>query len=324
MKVAVTGASGFVGLNLVSLLHQAGHQVRALDHIPSPYWPKDVEYHPVDVLEASTLRPALDGTEVVYHLAARITLLERDDLAWRLNTEGAKNTAEAALACGVRRYVHCSSVHAFNQFGPPIIDEITQRSTAAELPLYDRSKHAGELEVIKVIDQGLDAVIVNPSGLIGPVDYGPSRINGVLLDAARGRVPVVVAGGFDWADVRDVASGMISAASHGRTGENYLLGGHFLTLLELTRMAARAAGRRGPAGALALGLVEPILPLIERISKRFGSDVVSVASVGAIASTPQVNSSRAEQELGYRTRPIEETVTDLVAFFVSSGMLQRP
>ena len=175
----------------------------------------------------------------------------------------------------------------------------------------------------KVVDAGLDAVICNPTGVYGPVDYGPSRINGMLRSSARGLVPMVIAGGFDLVDVRDVALGLVAAADKGRTGENYLLTGHMTTIHDAFKMAAAAAGKRGPRFALPMGVIKPILPVAEWIGSRFGSDLVSKAAMGALLAAPVVDGSKAKSELGYSPRPTTETIGDLVEFFRASGQLKR-
>lgn len=327
MKVAVTGASGFVGTNLVDLLLLDGHEVVAIDRA----FPPDLEARPrmtavvADILDPEGMRDALTGVEVVYHLVAVITLAHRNDHAWQINTEGVRVVAEAALEAGVARMVHCSSIHSFDQHAPiGPLDEDCVRSESLDLPVYDRSKYAGELALQTVIDRGLDAVICNPTAVFGPADTAPmSRINGILRDAARGRVPAFIRGGFDFVDVRDVAAGLVAAADKGRTGENYLLGGHYHPMVDLTRDIARRCGRRGPVVALPLSGLAAMMPVVEPISAAFGSDLITRASLAALTASPRVDCSKASDELGYRPRPTDETISDLASHFVGAGQLAR-
>ncbi|GGN69277.1 NAD-dependent epimerase/dehydratase [Nocardia rhizosphaerihabitans] len=315
MKVAVTGAAGYLGTNLIPQLVERGHEVVAIDRAAPTTSDPAVTWVSGDVLDPASMRTALAGAEVVYHLVALITLAEKNDLAWRVNTEGVRVTAEAALEVGVRRFVHTSSIHAFDQYrAGGHIDETTVRSTDPALPVYDRSKWAGEQALRSVIERGLDAVIVNPTGVYGPVDYPErlSRLNRIAADAMRGRVPVMIGGGFDLVDVRDVAHGLILAGEKGRTGENYLLGGYMTALIDLCRMAAARTGAKGPRFAIPAKALGAVLPVVEPISKRLGSDILSKAALGAILSAPVVDHGKAERELGYRPRPTEETVADLV------------
>ncbi len=326
MRVAVTGAGGFVGVNLVRHLLERGDEVLAIDRVRSDKVESpELSWVDADVLDLDAMRSALEGVELVYHLVAKITLAAEDDFAWTLNTKGVRTVAEAALAAGVRRMVHCSSIHAFDQYScGGAIDESTPRSTDPTLPVYDRSKWAGEEELHAVIDAGLDAVVCNPTGVYGPADYAPlSRFNVMLRNAARGLMPVAIQGGFDFVDVRDVAAGLAAAAEKGRTGENYLLHGHEVTMVDASRLSAHFAGRRGPALTVPLRVLEAVLPLLEPIGRRLGSDILSGAAVGAVKACPVVDGSKAETELGYSARPTEQTIRDLVTFFVESGQLAR-
>lgn len=321
MKVAVTGAAGFVGSNLVDLLVEQGHDVIAVDRIPADHWPTHgVTFFKGDVLDSESMENAFTGVEIVYHMVAMITLKHQDETAWNLNTKGVRVVAEAALKTGVRRLVHCSSVHSFDQYDcGGYLNEASARSEAADIPVYDRSKWAGEQELQKVIAKGLDAVICNPTGVYGPTDYGTlSRLNSMLRDSARGRVPAVITGGFDLVDVRDVVIGLTLAAEKGRTGENYLLTGHMLNMKWAFNMAAKITGRRGPIVAFPISWITAILPVAEPICQKFGSDVISRAAMGALIAQPEVDGSKASSELGYQPRRASETIQDLITFFISS------
>jgi dihydroflavonol-4-reductase len=317
MRAVVTGATGFVGQNLVRHLRAEGVTVGTIDVRPlGSTEVEGTEHTLTDLRDQAVLETAFADADIVFHLAAKITLLARDAEAWETNVHGAATIARAALARGVPRLVHCSSVHAFDlSRSRGHLDEQSPRSTSDDRPVYDRSKAAGEAEVRKVIDAGLDAVIVNPTAIYGPIDVGPSRVNRVLQLAARGRVPFVVGGGFDFVDVRDVVLGIVAAARHGRTGESYLLGGQRETALELARRAAQTTGHRGPRWAIPLRLIAPFAPLGERVGRIFGSDAFTKASVSTLAENPVVDVSKAARELAYVPRSLDDTIEDLVRSF---------
>ncbi|WP_068268975.1 NAD-dependent epimerase/dehydratase family protein [Aldersonia kunmingensis] len=324
MKVAVTGAAGFVGVNLVEQLLADGHEVVAIDRVRSKVLTAEgVTWVDADILDVDSMVRAFDGVEVVYHLVAVITLAHKDDIAWRVNTEGVRTVAEAALTVGARKLVHCSSLHAFDQYHlGSALNESSARATGADLPVYDRSKWQGEVELLKVADRGLDAVICNPTGIYGPADYGLSRMNAMLRDAGRGRMPVGIKASFDMVDVRDVAAGLILASEKGVQGENYLLTGYRADLTELFRIAARSMGRRGPLFALPLKALELVLPIAEPIGSRIGSDVFTKAAIETLLTSPVVDGSKAARVLGYKPRPTEETMRDFVTFLVGSGQMR--
>ncbi|GAA3039710.1 NAD-dependent epimerase/dehydratase family protein [Gordonia defluvii] len=329
MRVAVTGAAGFVGTNLIDELISDGHDVVAIDRdIPSEqrHPAQRCEWREVDIFDADALTASFAGVDRVYHLVAMITLKQEDPIAWRVNTEGVTTVARAALAAGVERFVHCSSIHSFDQYScGGHIDESSPRSTDTAIPVYDRSKWAGEQKLRAVIADGLDAVIVNPSGVYGPTDgtYGRplSRINGILRDAARGFVPVFIDGAFDLVDVRDVARGLILAGERGRTGENYIIGGEHVRLIDALREAARLTGRPRAQFAIPTSVLNVVITLIEPIGHLFGSDLVSRASLAALQAAPTIDISKARDELGYTPRPNRQTIADLVDFFAETGRL---
>ena len=324
MRVAVTGAAGFVGGNLLQQLVEQGHEVVAIDRTSSPHAPDGVRWVQASVLEPGEMRAALDGVEVVYHLVAMITLRMQDEAAWRLNTEGVRVVARAARDAGVRQVVHLSSIHAVDPDRGDVIDATAPRAARPEIPVYDRSKWAGEQELRMVVDDGLDATICNPTGVWGPADHGAalSRLNRLAHTAARGRMPAFVSkAGFDLVDVRDVATGVMLAAEKGRTGENYLLGGEFAPIIDAMRLSAQAAGKAGPRVAVPIGALAAIMPVLEPINARLGSDVLSKAALGPLFASPLVDISKARNELGYAPRSMATTATELVRFFAESGRL---
>ncbi len=329
MRVAVTGAAGFVGTNLINQLVADGHDVVAIDReVPAdPTTPAQrCTWHEIDIFDTAAMTEVFTGVDRVFHLVAMITLKQEDPVAWRVNTEGVGSVARAALAAGVGRFVHCSSIHSFDQYrAQGRLDENSPRSADESIPVYDRSKWAGEQELRAVIAEGLDAVIANPTGVYGPVDglggRPLSRVNGMLRDAARGFVPVFVEGGFDFVDVRDVAIGLLLVGEHGRTGENYILGGESVRLMDAMRAAARRTGRLQPLFAIPNGMLGAIIAIAEPIGHFFGSDLVSRSSLGALQSAPAVDITKARTELGYAPRPSSQTVADLVDFLAETGQL---
>lgn len=323
MKTAVTGAAGFIGTNLVNLLVENGHEVIAIDRVApaSPETREAVTWVSGDVLDLDSMTKALEGVEVVYHLVAVITLKHEDELCWRINTEGARTVAQAALTVGARRMVHCSSIDSYSN-SVATIDEKSPRSTGADLPVYQRSKWGGEVAIRETIESGLDAVICNPTGVYGPVDLpNLSRINQLLFDSARGRLPGMVNSQYDLVDARDVAAGLYLAGEKGRTGENYLLGGHMGSLLQVCRLAARRAGKRGPRFAVPMGLLNAAIPVIEPIGKLLKNDALSRAAFNKLTVSPAVDITKARTELGYDPRSTETTVNEFVDFLLGSGRL---
>lgn len=327
MVTVVTGAAGHVGSNLCAALLADGHDVRAVDlREPVRALRHGARWVQADVRDAAAMAQALDGCETVYHLAAVISVV--GGLRGRVhsvNVDGVRVVARAALARGVRRLVHCSSVHAFDLAaldGQPA-DETAPRAVRSQLPAYDRSKAAGEVELRRAIDDGLSAVVVNPSGILGPCDDVPSRMGSVLRSIWRRRLPALVDGGFDWVDVRDVVDALRSAGERGRTGESYLIAGHRRSVAELARIAADVAGSPVATRFAPIRLVRAVAPACDLLVRATGSPLLPTReAVHALLSFPTVDGTKARRELGHRPRPIEDTLADLYAFFVETGRLK--
>ncbi len=325
VTVVVTGASGHVGTNLVRRLLDSGRSVRAVVHKNRGLLEgHDVEWVPGDVTNRDSLRRAFTGATTVFHLAALISIEgDQGGLVTSTNVEGAGNAAAAALECGVQRYVHVSSVHAFDQ--NPLtepLDEERSRALSPKHNAYDRSKALGEARVKAVIAEGLNGVIVNPTGVIGPYDHQPSRMGQVFLDLYHRRLPSLIDGGFDWVDVRDVVAGILAAEDRGRRGENYLLSGHWRSVLDLATLAESVTGIRRPRIVSPMWLARgwaPFQMTIDRLMKR--PLLYTSESLEALRANRNISHEKATRELGYQTRPIEESVRDIYAWFESAGLL---
>ena len=318
MLTVVTGAYGLVGANLVRALLDRGDEVRVADRRRTESLAGlDVVHVDIDVLRPESLEKAFAGAQTVYHLAAIISIVgDPTGIVRRVNVEGPRNAARAALACGVSRFVHCSSVHAFDleRCGPKLSEE-SPRATAEHLPSYDRSKNEGENAVRAAIEHGLDAVIVNPTGVIGPHDYGPSRVGELLLELRERKIPVNLGGGFDFVDVRDLVDGMLAAEQLGRTGENYLLSGHRHSLEELAHLCSRITGVAAPRLTMPLWLVSFLAPLVLRLTPRDKIPLFTPDSMHTLRHSPSVCHDKASKELGYAPRPLLETIRDTYAWF---------
>ncbi len=332
----VTGGSGYVGTNLVLALRAAGRPVRVVDLRRPAVTGPDIAWVQADVRDRAAMRRAFAGADIGYHLAAVISLA--GGLGGRVasvNVDGVRAVAEAAREAGVRRLVHCSSVHAFdaragegaqagnsiragNGAGGGWVDENSPRADDPRLPAYDRSKAAGEAALRAVVARGLDAVVVNPTGILGPLDEAPSRIGAGLYALWRRRLPATVGGGFDWVDVRDVVLGLLAAETRGRTGESYLLPGHRCSVRDLLVLAAGAGGVPVPR-ALPLWSLRPVAPLATAVGRRWPHPMLPTTDMlHTLRAFPHVDGTKAATELGYRPRPLAETVRDLYESFRSA------
>lgn len=323
-RVALTGVTGHLGANVVRSLLARGDRVRALVHEGRHGLAGlDLELVPGSILDDAALARCFEGCEAVVHMAALISITgEQGGRVARVNVEGARRAAEAALRAGVERYVHVSSVHAYEHRCDRLLDEGSPR-TGPGAPAYDRSKAAGEVAVREVAARGLPVVVVNPTGLVGPHDYRPSRMGRSLMLMARGKLPALTPGGFDFLDVRDAAASTIAALDRGRAGEGYLLGGRWLSVRDIAGMVAASGGAAPPRATVPFAVAWASALAAEAAGWLLGAEppVTREALHALRHGSRRVSWEKAARELGHRARPFQETVDDTLAFFRASGTL---
>lgn len=327
MTTVVTGATGHVGANLVRALLAQGRRVRALIHINrQAIEGLDVEIAEGDVCDVPSLHDAFNGAEVVYHLAARISIsMDEWPLLERINVIGTRNVVEACLRSGVRRLVHFSSIHALTQEPLDVpVDESRPLVESKGCPPYDRSKAMGESVVHKGIEQGLDAVIIIPTGVIGPYDYEPSYFGEALLTIARSKLPALIAGGFDWVDVRDVVQGAMRAEERAPCGARYLLSGHWVSVPGIAAIVEQVNGVPAPRLVCPMWLAPAGIPFTNTLARLTGQrPLYTSASLRALCGNRNISHERATRDLDYNPRPFRETIVDTLHWFEENGYLDR-
>ncbi|MEN8184070.1 MAG: NAD-dependent epimerase/dehydratase family protein, partial [Myxococcota bacterium] len=267
-----------------------------------------------------------EGAEVLYHLAGVISIDgERRGLVPAVNVEGAAHAAQAALEQGVRRMIHFCSIHAFCQ--EPLdepLDE-TRARVVRDAAAYDRSKAAGEARVREAIGRGLDAVILHPTGVIGPNDPEPSRMGRTFLDFCQRRMPVSVPGGFDFVDVRDVVASALAAEERGRTGESYLLSGHWQRVSDLFALFEQVSGVPPPRLTVPMWAARLGVPFAMLWGRLVGQEPLYTSeSLAALRANRDVRPDKAARELGHDPRPTLESVEAVHKSFLERGMLRSP
>jgi dihydroflavonol-4-reductase len=325
MTVVVTGASGHIGANLVRTLITQGRSVRALVHMDRrAIEGLDIEQVEGDVRDAHSLLSAFAGAEVVYHLAGYISLQMNEwPLCEAINVVGTRNVVNACLQSGVSRLIHCSSMSAFEQEPLHVtLDENRPMVESQYHPPYDRSKAAAEKEVRKGIEEGLDAVIINPTSVVGPFDYRPSHAGEALIDYAHGDVPAAVDGGVDWVDVRDVITGAIRAEKRAHSGAQYLLSGQWFSTFDFGIIVEEITGVPAPRIVLPMWLARLSIPLMAISDRRSGKRPrITSVSLRELQSNPNISSQKATRDLDYHPRPLPETLTDTLRWFESNGYM---
>lgn len=325
----VTGASGFVGSAVARRLLDDGFAVRALVRRRSNRANLegiDLEIVEGDIRDAALLENAMRGARYAFHVAADYRLWAPDPQEIiTTNTTGTRAVMAAVIKAGVERVVYTSSVATLrlNDKGIPS-DETMPLDEASAIGAYKKSKVLAERLVERMIaEEGLPAVIVNPSTPIGPRDVRPTPTGRIVVEAASGKMPAYVETGLNLVHVDDVAAGHVAALKGGRIGERYILGGQDMTLGQMLAEIARLAGRRAPTIKLPRSLVYPIAYGAEAAARVTGREPFATVDGLRMAKYKMFfSSAKAERELSYRARPAREALSEAFRWFRDAGYLK--
>lgn len=330
--VVVTGASGLLGTNLCFALRDAGHEVRALfrseasiAHIKADPRAAAITWFKGDLDDAAALERAFAGADVVFHVAAMVSILPAVTPAMvRANVDGTRNVVNAVRKAHVKRLVHTSSTVAVglaHPGGPDVDEDASWNLREAGLADgYSITKREAEELVMKAAKEDVDTVVVNPGYLFGPFDSRPSS-GKLILDVALGKVPGVTPGVNSFVDVRDVVRGMIAAWHRGVRGERYILAGHNMNYQEILKRIARCAGVRPPTRQIPYAVAALIGRAGDLQAAITGKEplLTSAAVRWAFSKGFRASSTKAERELDYRISPIEPAIEEALAWFRASG-----
>jgi dihydroflavonol-4-reductase len=318
VKVCVTGATGFVGAHVVRALIERGDEVRVVYRNPERLEAlRGLEYSrtKADVLDYRAMRRALRGVDVLFHVAGFVGSrpVER---VWQLNAQGPVVAIEAAAAEGVRRVVLTSTISAIGTANGKPADEETDFPENWTGLVYPDSKHAGEVGAKEAADRReVELVVVNPAYVLGvPVNRAQpgetsTRTIGNYL---RGRLPGVVDAPMNFVDVEDVADGHLGAADHGKPGERYILGAQNLTWPELIDRVADISGVHHAIMVLPAGIGR-----VARIREALGlPGAISAEATNLMGRDWRFSSAKARREIGYRPRPIDETIEATIEWYL--------
>jgi dihydroflavonol-4-reductase len=315
----VTGASGFIGWHVARRLVLAGHRVRALVRPGSRVREIEVETVTGDLRDPDSLRLAIAGCGLVFHVAAdyRLWAAHPEDL-YNSNVGGTRNLLEAARRAQVDRVVYTSTVGCIGVPRNGIGDETSPVGIGDMKGAYKRSKFLAEQAALDCARDGLEVVIVNPTAPIGGHDVKPTPTGKIVLDFLKGDMPAFIDTGLNLVDVEDTAAGHLLAAEKGRTGERYILGCENLTLAEILRRLARLAGRKPPvvrlpyAVAYAAGLLSTGWANLTGSEPRVPLDAVRMAG-----KKMWVSHEKASRELGFAPSGVDGALARAIEWFGS-------
>ena len=332
----VTGANGHLGYTVCHMLRDQAKHVRGL------ILPKDKEdrllalgvdiYHG-DITKPETLDAFFDFDEhidlsqvVLIHCAGIVSISKKKNpLIEKVNVEGTKRIVDLVKHKKIGKMIYVSSVHAILEKPHGlIIDETKTFDPNLVIGAYAKSKALASKHVIEAIHDGLPAIIVHPSGIIGPEDQGHGHMTMMIEDYLNGYLTSRVNGAYDFVDVRDAADGILRAVKDGHVGETYILSGTHIDLKQLFVLLQAYSGKKRAIHVLPRWFARLSAPLAEVYYKlRKLPPIYSSYSLYTLRSNSHFSHEKATRELGYQPRPIEDTIKDTLLWLAMSNRVKK-
>lgn len=320
----VTGAAGFVGRNLLEQLVNDGWRVTALCRRPEQETLlSDMGVRPVraDLLDLDALKGAIPrGVDAVFHAAGDTTLWRRNaERQFRVNVQGARHAVEAALGAGAGRLVHTSTWNVYGLGNGPVREDDPRAGRDSRVG-YDRSKALAEDEVLRGIDAGLPAVIINPAHIIGRHDtHNWARM---FLMVAAGKVPGIPPGSGSFCHAEQVARAHIAAVDQGQVGQHYLLGGTNARFRDVFETIGELLGKPVPRRTVPAPVLRAYGGVMELAAALTGREPdITRDAARMVSRHPWIDSDKAERELGYRPVPLRVMLEDCHRWLVAQRLL---
>lgn len=320
-RALVIGASGFLGSHVVKKLVASGRPVRILVRHSSRLDALegiDVETYYGDVLNLESLQKAMHGCSTVFHCVVdtRAWLTDPAPL-YRCNIDGLVNSMDAALANNIRRFIFTSSIATvgLNEQRPP--NETDTFNWRERAPAYILSRVGAEDKLFDYCrDRGLPGIAMCVANTYGPADVQPTPHGELVWQAATGKLPIALNCGAPYVDIRDAADALLLAEERGRTGERYIIAAGYISQRELYALAAKTINGKPPM-LLPIGAAHVIAWLTQSIAALLGRKDVKLCTASVLLSHifKELDASKARTELGWRARPLEESVHDAVTWY---------
>ena len=310
----ITGANGHLGSTIIRYLSRGDCLVRGL-LLPSENHEDsgNVKYYKGDITDLESMDAIFSGTGgsevIVIHTAGLVSIEDKITLdLYDVNVNGTKNVISMCRKYRAKRMLYVSSVHAIAEGDGFSIDSVKGG--------YATTKAVASQAVLDAVSKGLDAVIVLPSGIIGPFDNGRNHLVQLVKRFLEKKLPVITTGGYDMVDVRDVAKGCIAAADRGRNGESYILSNQYITIPDLIELSGELSGTRVPC-SIPLSYIKAFAPLFEWIGRiTHTRPLFTRYSLSVLEEDIRFSHEKARRELGYCPMDIKDSLRDTIDYLL--------
>lgn len=327
----VTGATGHLGGTIVRMLRRKEEEVRGLI-LPGQQAEDcdNVRYIKGDVRYIDTMRPLFEGAEgadiIVIHTAGIVDIGEKvSPMLYDVNVVGTKQVIKLCKEYKAKRLVYVSSVHAIPEKDKTcVLREVNHFSSENVVGGYAKTKAEATQAVLDAAKGGLDAVVVHPSGILGPYDNSGNHLVQMVSDYIRGLLPACVHGGYDFVDVRDVAKGCLLAAEKGKSGQCYILSNRHYEIKDVLKMVRLVAGGK-KLPVLPIWMAKAAAPMMQWYAKRKKErPLYTKYSLYTLKSNDKFSHDKATSELGYRPRDLFQTIRDTVLWMQKGNSIPLP
>ena len=325
----VTGANGHLGSTIINLLLKEKKNIRAFvlenDVL---HLDKKVEIIRGNITDKKSIYPLFKDLEnkevIVIHCAGIVTIASKfDQKVYDVNVVGTKNIADVALEYKVKKFIHVSSVHAILEEKNKTIKEVDKFYPDKVEGLYAKTKAEASNYILDMSKKGLNAIVVHPSGIIGPSNYGKGHLSQLIIDYLNNRLTAIVKGGYDFVDVRDVADGILKAIEKGRVGECYILSNRYFEIKEIINLLHEVTNHKPIKTILPnwfAKLTAPIAELYYKILKQ--PPLYTSYSIYTLSTNSHFSHEKATKELDYNPRDMKETLKDTVDWLKKIGRIK--
>ena len=326
LKIGITGGSGHIGHNLIAKLSESEHELRVLVHKTDVR----IKSHNIscfkgDIVSFESMLDFCKDLDVIIHLAALISIgsFSRKRV-FDTNLLGTKHIVNAARQCGVNRFIHFSSIHALVH--EPFDEEMDESRDYAinSWVDYEKSKAVAEKWVMEQNSTDFEVIVLNPTSVIGPEDPQPSYMGEFQQLALNGKIPGVIPGGYDWVDVRDIVDATIKSVTSGIPGNRYLLSGNWHTIKELSDILLGYGEKKRSLPVMPLWLTKLGIPFLNIYAWLTGSrPIFSKESLYILQHSNRfISNEKARKTLGFKPRPLTETLKDSYIWFKNQNLVK--